>query len=161
MQNPFGAVDLFHNAAKFMDAYAAVMQPVCHAVQLPPVALDVLLFLANNPDWDTARDICRFRGLKPGIVSFHVDHLVADGYLTRTADPTDRRRTHLHLTPLADPVIALGRARQRQFAAATMQGLSDDALAQLREAMAHITQNIESIRQCGLPAAPETQEDTL
>lgn len=159
MSDPHGAAHIFLNAAKLMDAYAAVMQPVCQRAQLPPVAVDIVLFLANNPGYDTARDICRYRGLKPGLVSFHVEKLVQDGYLTRQDDTADRRRTHLQCTPKADPLIAMGRARQHQFAAATMQGLSEETRRQLRAAMAIITQNLEAIRKNGLPAQAEPRSE--
>ena len=40
--------------------------------KLPPAALDIILYLANNPSYNTAKDICCHKGLKPSIVSFHV-----------------------------------------------------------------------------------------
>ena len=69
---------MFANAARFTDAYHAVIAPLCEKTQLPPAAVDILLFLANNPGHDTAAAVCRMRGLKPGIVSFHVDRLVTE-----------------------------------------------------------------------------------
>ena len=81
-----------------------------------------------------------------------------NGYL-RQDDTADRRRTHLQCTPKADPLIAMGRARQHQFAAATMQGLSEETRRQLRAAMAIITQNLEAIRKNGLPAQAEPRSE--
>lgn len=63
------------------------MQPLCRREGLAPNGVDILLFLANNPGLDTARDVCTYRGLKPGIVSFHVEKLVQEGYLLRAARP--------------------------------------------------------------------------
>ena len=83
---------MFANAARFTDAYHAVIAPLCEKTQLPPAAVDILLFLANNPGHDTAAAVCRMRGLKPGIVSFHVDRLVTEGYLLRQSVPGDRGR---------------------------------------------------------------------
>lgn len=72
-----------------------VLQPLCREAELPALALDILLFIANNPDKSTARDVCQFRGMKPGIVSFHVDRLAAAGLLERRPVPGDRRKTQL------------------------------------------------------------------
>ena len=74
-------------ARRFQAAYAVVMAPLSRELDMAPSALDILLYLANNPGRDTARDICAYRHLKPGIVSLHVERLVAEGYLTRSPVP--------------------------------------------------------------------------
>ena len=96
-------------------AYSAVCKPLCQELGLPQTAFDILLFLANNPGLDTARDICTYRGLKPGIVSFHVEKLVQEGYLERYAVVGDRRKTKLRCTGKADPIIRKGRVVQNAF----------------------------------------------
>ena len=48
-----------------------MLTPLCKEAGLPPLAMDILLFLANNPEHNTAKDICRMRGHKSGIVSVH------------------------------------------------------------------------------------------
>ena len=82
-QTDFTAAKIFHNANRFIEAYYTVLQPICRETGLPPMAVDILMFLANNPDLPTAGDICRCRGLKSGIVSVHVDRLVNEGLLRR------------------------------------------------------------------------------
>ena len=89
------ASQVYTYTRRILDAYAAVMQPLSAELDMAQNAVDILLFLANNPGLDTARDICTYRKLKPGIVSFHVDNLVREGYLLRTRDPGDRRRCRL------------------------------------------------------------------
>ena len=59
------------------------MRPLCDELGAAQSAVDVLMFLANNPELNTAGDICKYRRLKPGIVSCRVDELVNDGYLER------------------------------------------------------------------------------
>ena len=77
------ASQVYTYTRRILDAYAAVMQPLSAELDMAQNAVDILLFLANNPGLDTARDICTYRKLKPGIVSFHVDNLVREGYLLR------------------------------------------------------------------------------
>ena len=137
---------MFANAARFMDAYHTVLAPLCELTQLPPAAVDILLFLANNPEHDTAASVCRMRGLKPGIVSFHVDRLVTEGYLLRQSVPGDRRKTMLTCTEKAAPIITQGRALQRAFAEQLTGGLSEEDLEHFRRCIAVFDRNIERIR---------------
>lgn len=137
---------MFANAARFTDAYHAVIAPLCEKTQLPPAAVDILLFLANNPGHNTAAAVCRMRGLKPGIVSFHVDRLVTEGYLLRQGVPGDRRKTMLLCTEKAAPIIAQGRVLQHSFAEQLASGLSEEDLAHFRRCIAVFDRNIERIR---------------
>ena len=56
---------LMMNASQFyalsrqlQNAYAAQMRPLCEETGMAQTAIDILLFLHNNPGCDTARDIC-------------------------------------------------------------------------------------------------------
>ena len=141
---------IFNHAQKFLEAYHAVLQPLCREAGLPPMALDILLFIANNPEQATASGICQLRGLKPSIVSVHVDRLVSEGLLERREVPGDRRKTHLATTPAAAAIIEKGRALQRRFAARLIDGLSEQDLAALHGTLTVMDRNLESIRQKGL-----------
>ena len=76
---------------KTAQAYNAVCKPLCQELGLSQTALDILLFLANNPDYKTARDIVEVRHIKANLVSMNVDKLVQEGD-EHGAD--DRRRAH-------------------------------------------------------------------
>ena len=149
MQFNATAAAFFEHANKMMDAYAVTLQPLCEQAGMPLMALDILLFLANNPDYSTAREICRIRGFKPGIVSFHVERLVGEGHLRREAVPGDRRKARLVCTQAAEELIEQGRARQRGFAQRLMAGLSDAELTALRHCMDVIDKNLAEIRAAG------------
>lgn len=97
------AVDIYTAVRRFETAYASAMRPLAEQLSMAQPAVDILLFLANNPGRDTARDICTYRKLKPAIVSFHVDKLAREGYLLRQAVPGDRRKCRLVPTEKAAP----------------------------------------------------------
>lgn len=137
---------MFANAARFSDAYHAALSPLCAETGLPPAAADILLFLANNPGCETAGAICRMRGLKPAIVSFHIDRLVGEGFLQRQPVPGDRRKTALVLTEKAASVIEQGRRLQKSFADRLTEGLRAEDLAHFRRCVAAFERNIERIR---------------
>ena len=102
-------------AIKTSLAYSAVCKPLCQELKLPQTAFDILMFLANNPDCKTARDIVEIRKLKANLVSVNVDKLVQEGYLERRTVQDDRRKQELHCTEKAQPVIVRGRALQNAF----------------------------------------------
>ena len=80
---------------KTAQAYSAMCKPLCQELKLPQTAFDILMFLANNPDCTTARDIVEIRKIKANLVSVNVDRLVQEGYLERRAVAGDRRKTQL------------------------------------------------------------------
>ncbi len=93
-------------------------EPVCRQYELNQTELDVLLFLANNPDRNTARDACRLYGIKKGLVSITVEALLQRGLLRRENDPDDRRLHRLTPTKAADPIICDGCAAAAKFSQA-------------------------------------------
>ena len=112
---------------KTAQAYSAMCKPLCQELKLPQTAFDILMFLANNPDCTTARDIVEIRKIKANLVSVNVDRLVQEGYLERRAVAGDRRKTQLLCTEKAQPVIARGREVQERFFARLLDNMFDSA----------------------------------
>lgn len=130
---------------RFSDAYAAWMQPLNQQHQLPPNGLDILLFLANNPGKDTARDICRCRQLKPGLVSIAVERLVQAGYLQRQSVPSDRRKDRLVCTEAAAAIIEEGRRQQEAFGHKLNEGLTQEDTACILHCLNVVDQNLKQL----------------
>lgn len=103
-------------ARTIMQSYNAKCKPLCQEIGMPQTAFDILMFLANNPEFDTARDIVECRYIKANLVSVNVESLVREGYLTREKSPGDRRKIRLVCTEKAGPVVERGRQLQSQFA---------------------------------------------
>ena len=116
------AVQMHMHMRAFEEAYAAVLKPLCAELSMPQSALDILLFLANNPAYDTAADMVRRRGLSKSHVSTTVERLVQRGLLTRSADQADRRTVHLSPTSAAQEEI--GRWMLRGISAEDQAALS-------------------------------------
>lgn len=88
--------------------------------------IHVLLFLLNNSDCDTARDITELRGLSKSQVSQAVELLAAEGFLLRTPDATDRRVVHLSITPAGLPLARECRDIQAVCGQRLLAGLSEE-----------------------------------
>ena len=76
----------------------------CLKHRLTLMEANVVSFLSNNPDRDTASDIVELRMFSKAAVSKAVDGLLKAGYVVRHADDADRRIIHLSLTPSASGV---------------------------------------------------------
>lgn len=106
---------------------------------------DSLLFLYNNPEHETARDIVEYRMIPKANVSQAVDSLIAKGYLERGACAEDRRRVRLRLTDSGKEAAAKLKEAQMRFSAALFAGLSDEERATLEKADLLIKENIQTI----------------
>lgn len=140
----------FNNANKTIEAYHRVLQPLCKESNMPPLALDILLYVANNPENATAKEICKFRGFKPGIVSVYVEKMAGEGLLERKSDSADRRKSVLSVTEKALPIVARGQEMQKKFGERLLRGLTDGDIAAMRKAFSVIECNVESVLKHGL-----------
>ena len=111
-------------------AYESMCKPLCHELKLPQTAFDILMFLANNPEFKTARDIVEVRKLKANLVSVNIDKLVNEGYLIRKNVEGDRRKVQLLCTDKAQPIISRGQQLQEHFVEQLFADI-DDATRQI------------------------------
>lgn len=132
-------------AQKFAQAYSVSCKPLCQKLNLPQTAFDILMFLANNPEYKSARDIVEIRHIKANLVSINVDRLVQEGYLERRAVAGDRRKTELICTEKAQPVILQGRALQDEFFAAMMKGVDAQLYAAFTRTIDIMNSNLNAI----------------
>ena len=136
---------LLEAVRKTIRAYENASKPLCARLGLPQTALEILLFLANNPDRNTAREIVEMKKLKANLVSVNVEKLVSEGYLERGPDAQDRRKTILTCTAKAAPVIAQGRQMREAFARELLRGVPEENLTAMREAFQIISNNIDEL----------------
>lgn len=127
---------------KLANIYAELSAPICRRYGLNQTCFDVLLFCANNPENNTARDICAVRGIKSGIASVAVETLIQNGYMTRESDPADRRIRRLIPTEKAIPLIEEGRTMQKRFADTLHSGITQDELASFMTMTDKLEKNI-------------------
>ena len=113
-------------AHKMSLAYSATCKTLCRELKLPQTAFDILMFLANNPDYKTASDIVEVRKIKANLVSVNVEKLVRDGYLERKAVEGDRRKVELICTKKAEPVIDNGNNLQQDFVVQILSGVDEE-----------------------------------
>ena len=132
-------------AEKLSKAYSETCKPLCHELNIPQTAFDILLFLANNPEYKTARDIVEIRKIKANLVSINVDKLVKEGYLERKEVAGDRRKTELICTSKADSIIEKGRLVQKAFKDTLFNNMDDSMKEILFKGMEIMEDNLDRI----------------
>ena len=124
---------------KFNLAYNAMCKPLCQQLKLPQTAFDILMFLGNNPQYQTARDIVKIRNIKANLISINVEKLVKEGYLRREEIKGDRRKTKLIITEKAHPVIKEGQQLQQGF----VDQLFDNTTQEDKKIFIHVMKNMD------------------
>lgn len=110
------------------EAYSSACKPICRELGMPQMAFDILMFLSNNPEHCTAKEISRFRGFKENIISVNVNKLVSEGYLLRENDQMDRRKVRLLCTEKAAAIVRRGQEVQEHFFRQILSGLTQEEL---------------------------------
>lgn len=132
-------------AEKLSKAYSKTCKPLCHELKIPQTAFDILLFLANNPEYKTARDIVEVRKIKANLVSVNVDKLVNEGYLERKSVEGDRRKIHLICTEKSREIIKKGQALQQSFIENLFFRMDEETRKVLQQGMMQMENNIEKM----------------
>ena len=130
---------------KMAHSYSVMCKPLCQKIKLPQTAFDILMFLSNNPQYKTARDIVEVRKIKANLVSINVDKLVKEGYLERREVAGDRRKTELVCTSQADSIIEKGRLVQKDFKDTLFNNMDDSMKEILFKGMEIMEDNLDRI----------------
>lgn len=123
--------------------YNRLMLPVCEAYGLTPAEVTVLLFLANNPEHDTATEIVAHRRLSKSYVSASVRTLREKGLLEGTFRGRDRRSVHLRLCEAAAPAVAAGQAAQQKYFSILLDGMSAEDRGLFERYIGTVKENAE------------------
>lgn len=122
--------------------YGDYMQPVCEKYHLTRMELDVLLFLANNPQYDTAKEMVEIRCFSKSHVSAAVKALEEMGYLQGCFHQGNRKTVHLKVTKTAAEIVEAGQAVQRKFFEVLSAGITEDEMKQQMSLMERVNRNL-------------------
>ena len=106
------------------------------------IDIDVLYFLSDSGDRDTARDIVRQNWVSKANVSKSVEHLRRLGLLEEDYDAGDRRRIHLTVTPRGAVLVEEICAVRARINGILYDGVSPEEQMLLRQLAEKISGNI-------------------
>lgn len=137
--------NLMKNLSQFRKAYAKLCYPQLAPYALSPCEIDMMIFLSNNPDINTAKELTVLLGVAKSLIARSVDNLVKRNFLTITIDEKDRRIQHLSLAPDSDEILALIKNKQQEISTYATQGIPKEDLDKLQEVLSIINQNITCV----------------
>ena len=79
------------------DEYSVYRKRIMAKFSLSAAETDIIMFLANNPGYDTAADISKVRRILKSQVSVSVKSLCEKGLLTGTYKDGNKKSVHLSL----------------------------------------------------------------
>ena len=130
-------------AGRFRRFYTKLFQPLAEEYGLSQLEIDILLFLHNNPECDTARDITNLRGFAKSNVSKAVEALSRRGWLDVRTDPSDRKLRRLRIKPAAlDGLEALCTC-QESFYTVLLKGFAPEEREALHRVLERLDSNIQ------------------
>ena len=130
------------NLLLFHKLYDQALDPVAQEYKLTRMELDLLLFLHNNPDHNTAAEAVRLRRWAKSHVSAAVHSLEEKGLLAASHPPGNRKTLRLTPLPAADGIIRRGAAAQNQFQEILNRGVTPEELRLMEQVFHKIAQNI-------------------
>lgn len=138
---------------KFGKYYDRQFLPLLEKTGLSIREIHVLLFLANHPGQDTARDVTELRCIAKSQVSQAVEVLTGRGLLARRADGEDRRVIHLEITEQGAPLAREAQAVQAACGGRLLAGLTEEEQAvflDLLERVLRRTEELSMEKECQL-----------
>jgi len=141
---------LFRHYAANESLYTATVSPVCEKYGLTYMEFTVLMFLANNPQFDTASDIVRYRHLTKSHVSISIRSLQEKGLLKGEYHKPNRRTIHLTVLESAEPIVNDGRSAQKNYGNILFAGFAESEyelfVAYMKRIDNNITESLASTR---------------
>jgi DNA-binding MarR family transcriptional regulator len=124
-------------------SYSQLCQQVMQKYNITRCELDILLFLYNNPDLNTAKDIVEKRGIIKSQASMGIDQLIQKNYVKTIRDVKDKRKYHLYLLDDAQAIINDGLRIQQVFAYKMFKNISQENMTIFNMVLKQIYQNLK------------------
>ena len=123
--------------------YEIKVSGVCEKYQLRQLEYDILMFIYNNPEYNTAADIVRIRKSTKSHVSISLKVLEDRGFIERRVDKDNKKHVTIHLLQLANEVIEDGIWAQKEFAQDMFEGLSEEEIKVFMNVFQKVYENAE------------------
>ena len=123
--------------------YEMKVSGVCEKYQLRQLEYDILMFIYNNPAYNTAADIVRIRKSTKSHVSISLKVLEDRGFIERRVDKDNKKHVTIHLLQLANEVIEDGKWAQKEFAQDMFEGLSEEEIKVFMNIFQKVYENAE------------------
>ena len=123
--------------------YEKVAGSVCEKYQLTHMEYDILMFLHNNPQHNTAAEIVKVRKSTKSHVSSSLKDLESKGLIERIRSADNKKHIEIVLLNKADLIIEDGIKAQKEFAKIALDGLTEEEKRICKEVFNKICSNAD------------------
>ena len=134
----------------FMDKHKTIIcyysrhtRSICEKFGLTQMEYDILMFLHNHPQFNTAADIVKIRKATKSHVSTTLKTLEDNGLVRKIQSPDNKKRIEIELLEPAQKVIQEGLSVQKEFVKDLFQGLSEEELRMWQSIFTKVCNNAE------------------
>lgn len=120
---------------------SALLEPVCTKYKLTMTELKVLLFLANNKQYNTATEIVEGLKIAKSHISSSVRDLTERGYLQGGYEGNNHRTIRLQLCEQSHEIIREGRRVQKDFLSIVTNGFDENEIKTFKSFVSRMTEN--------------------
>lgn len=106
--------------------YELLSGRVCDEYGLTQMEYDILMFLHNNPQHNTAAEIVKVRKSTKSHVSISLKNLESKGLVERIQSETNKKYIEIALLDKAELIVEAGINAQKEFAQDVLSGLTEE-----------------------------------
>ena len=106
--------------------YELLSGRVCDEYGLTQMEYDILMFLHNNPQHNTAAEIVKVRKSTKSHVSISLKNLESKGLVERIQSETNKKHIEIALLDKAELIVEAGINAQKEFAQDVLSGLTEE-----------------------------------
>ena len=106
--------------------YELLSGEVCDRYELTQMEYDILMFLHNNPQLNTAAEIVKIRKSTKSHVSTSLKKLENRGFVKRIQSEDNKKHIEIFLLDKAEEIVEAGINAQKQFAQNVLKGLTEE-----------------------------------
>ena len=106
--------------------YELLSGEVCERYELTQMEYDILMFLHNNPQFNTAAEIVKVRKSTKSHVSTSLKSLENNGLIRRIQSEDNKKHIEIFLLDKAEEIVEAGINAQKQFAQNVLNGLTEE-----------------------------------
>lgn len=135
-------INLFSHYANGEKLYEKIVGKVLAKYELTYMEFNIIMFLYNNPQYDTQAQLVSIRHLAKSHVSTSVKELVNRNFLTSEFYEKNHKTSHLKLTNLTDEIVRDGLEAQKEYRKVLTEGFTKEEIGELLEYISRIDENI-------------------
>lgn len=106
--------------------YELLSSRVCDRYGLTQMEYDILMFLHNNPQHNTAAEIVKVRKSTKSHVSISLKNMESKGLVERIQSETNKKHIEIVLLDKAELIVEAGINAQKEFAQDVLSGLTEE-----------------------------------